>query len=431
MKLIKFLIICFCTLILTFNLFAEEVFEAPQILTSDLIRKQLVIEKTLVVTFVIIDQDNIRNIIINGVQQEFKTSDTVIITKKFRFKKGKTIIEVSAIDERGNKRTKSYMVGYGLLKNKPEKEEKSGPDSKFYYKILYGLNLEYDNNPTNDFSLPNYFGNISIDNNNIDISGVVKDSEQPDSKTTLKTILNMGYGSLNSIMGVVSSQYLKKTNAFLNSDVFFFGGGYRIGISKGHHIMFNYILNKINIGSYDFSLNHVVSTSYQFSSKSKDGASSKQLFSLEYTLKDFADPEKKEGSANTYKWDYSSLDKDKKDSFKNSITFGNSTEGSLESEVEYFTIDDDWKNKWPNGLKWDIGFGIGRRNFKNKDSTMAEMVLLKNSTRIDMPGRISSAIGWSFKNDIELVFNLKYSFNYSNVSPYERIIAGFIFNGSL
>ena len=66
-------------------LLAEEDTNAPQILTTDLIRKQILKDPEKVVSFVFVDENIITEILINGVSQNFKNSDTVLINKKFVF----------------------------------------------------------------------------------------------------------------------------------------------------------------------------------------------------------------------------------------------------------------------------------------------------------------------------------------------------------
>ena len=124
---------------------------APQILTSDLVRTQVVEDSTKEVSFVIVDSDNITDVTINGESQVIDPDTTVVIDKTFSFKTGNNLITVVAIDEKGNKREKSFLVGFqvsGDQKISAPQEEKS----KFTWKVQLGVNYEIDDNPTLDFS---------------------------------------------------------------------------------------------------------------------------------------------------------------------------------------------------------------------------------------------------------------------------------------
>ncbi|HEX7926532.1 MAG TPA: kelch repeat-containing protein [bacterium] len=89
---------------------AEDVGQGPQILTSDLARRQSVEQETLTASFLFVDEQPIVDIRINGEPQKFTQDTSVIILKQFDNKKEQQVIEVAATNVAGKTRQKSFLV---------------------------------------------------------------------------------------------------------------------------------------------------------------------------------------------------------------------------------------------------------------------------------------------------------------------------------
>ncbi|MDH5560552.1 MAG: hypothetical protein OEY59_06805 [Deltaproteobacteria bacterium] len=393
--------------------------DAPQIMTTDLIRKQVVQNPVQLVKFVIIDDDLITKIEINGVAEKFESSDTVLIVKKFRFKPGKTIIKIKATDEKGHARQKSYLVGYGITMDTEEKLEAN--KSKLSWNLVIGTALENDSNPTNDLSTP-------IDLGDIELKGVVDDSEQTDTKQTFKTIAIINYDQFKGLLGNTQSFYSKEINGFLNTNVNFASLGYKFPMGPIFALAFDVLFTDINIGGYDYSVNQTLTAALKLVNKKKSGSTSTHVFAIDNIQKSFSEKEKQESISNTYKWTLSMIDKEKLDSYSQSVTFGNSTEGTTKSEMDFITFDWDWKNKWEMGLLWDLGFGVQRRLYKN-DLPLATDTPL-GEKRVDLPMRVSTGMGWMVMKRVKILFDYRYTFNLSNKTPYVRTISGLKIDGT-
>ncbi len=392
--------------------------EAPQILTSDLVRKQVVEESTLDVSFVIVDDDNIETVLIDGVSHEFETGNTISISKQFIFQPGKTLITVEAIDEAGNRGEKSFLVGYGeegeQALDDPEKEK----DSPFKLTIQAGLSLEADSNPTNDISSPIKIGDL-------DLQGVISDSEQPDNKKSINVVAALSSGSLSGYVGLTKSDYDKSTNASLNTQTLFVGGNYTLTQSKTFSIPISLMIVDINAGDNDFSQNISIGPGLRFNSEDSDGFYVHNL-GVDITTISYADSSKSAGSQSSIYWDYNSLDKEKLDNFRFLLTTGTAATGSKESENSYIGFDMDWTNQWESGFKWDMGFGLAKLDYDNDVPLTKEL----GETRLDLLIRASNDLGWAFSPEWNLVFNYRYLFNLSNKTPYVRIVTGLTINGA-
>ena len=396
--------------------FAQTVGEnSPQIMTSDLSRKQIIKTDTKVVSFVFADDDKITEIEINGISQSFEAADTVVLTKKFRFKPGKTLIEVVARDEAGNTRQKSYLVGY---QDDSVADEKSDKKSDFFFKVKFGLTYELDDNPTNDFSTP-----VKIEG--LDVQGVVDDDEQPDYRTVVNATVLMGTETLSGFVGGVNTEYQKSENDFLNSQAVYAGLGLNLKMDGDTSFVMNYIFTDVNVAEKDFSQAHTLSPGFLFRSSDNDGFY-KHLLAVSYTATDFADETKNDDPSSGLKWEYNSLDKEKQDNFRFLAAVGTSTSGTEESEVSYKNMDFDWENLWDSDFKWDLGFGIQHREFKNEEPLTKEFL---GDTRVDLPLRFSTAMGVQFNPDWKLLYKYRYVFNLSNKSVYVRTIHGLTLNG--
>jgi hypothetical protein len=384
--------------------------DPPQILTSDLVLKQIIEDPTKVVSFVIIDSDNISEVTINGEKQEFIPAPIIEITKEFHFDPGKTLIEVVATDEAGNTREKTFLVGLGEGIQLGLEEETKPPE--FFWKANFGLKYESDSNPTLDLSSP-------IDIAGIEIEGVVSDEEQTDIRKTGNVLFSTGYGNLFGYLGGILTKYSKKDNEVLNSEAVFTGIGYTIPFSKTSNILLNGQFIDINVDEHDYSQNKTLSAGAEFEKDNEKG-NRKHLFSIDYTQKDFAEKERDVGSRSQFKWKYNSLDAQKLDEFQFKLAIGSDDDGYKETEYTFVGTDFDWFNKWETGLKFDIGFGIEYRNYPNDEPLTDEF----GKTRVDTPLRFSTGLGWEFPFNLELMYNFEYTFNLSNDTPYVRIIHG-------
>ncbi len=89
---------------------AEDSGQGPQILTSDLARRQTVEKETLTASFLFVDEQPIVDIRINGDPQKFTQDTSVIISKQFDNRKEQQVIEVVATNLSGKTRQKSFLV---------------------------------------------------------------------------------------------------------------------------------------------------------------------------------------------------------------------------------------------------------------------------------------------------------------------------------
>ncbi|MCP4755358.1 MAG: hypothetical protein GY866_31220 [Proteobacteria bacterium] len=385
----------------------------PQILSPDLVRKQEFKETPQVINFVVIGENTIKTIVINGVFQQFKPATTVVITKRFGFEQGKSTIIVTVVDEKGNKNEKEFLVGYGK-----RKIEKYLPDKKAEFSWTANLEsrLEIDSNPTNDMSSPIH-----------SLQGVVSDDSQSDIRLKLKGVVTAEFGSFNGLFGGIATQYQKGINDFLNSQVVFGGVGIDKYISKGRSLILDYMLVDMNVGGYDYAVAHTLSPGIAFRSRNNRHENRILFLGVDFIAKDFAAGNREDGTRRTYKLDYRILDDEQLHYFRGLVAVGNSTEGTKESEYSFYKFDLAWKNRWEFGLFWDFGFGLQRRTFE--DNTPTSMETMLGSEYVDLPFRFSSAVGWDFDKRWKLAFEYEHTINLSNNVPYERKIYGLVLSG--
>jgi hypothetical protein len=390
----------------------------PQILTSDLMRKQIIETPTILVTFVFIDNDNITYVEINGEEEDITPDKTIVVRKKFTFFPGRTLIKVKAIDEHGLEMEKHYLVGFetedeGLLMEEDKKDS-------FFWSASINLKYEYDDNPTNDASLPIKVGDL-------DLQGVIDDDEQPDYRKVFGGTLSAKYGSFSTSFGGIETTYNKPDNDFLNSRAIFIGLGFRTALTDSIHYQLNYLYLDININKYDYSSNQKIDTGFQFANKDSDGYYNHYL-GISYLEKDFAAADQEKGSQSSINWTYDSLDAESLDLFRSNIAYGNSSDGNEDSEFTYSNWDFDWFNRWEAGFKWDLGFGFQQRQYKYAKPLSTETPF--GEKRVDIPIRFSNGFGWHFNDKWQAMFNYRYVFNLSNKSPYVRTIYGLSVNGT-
>ncbi|MBI4083358.1 MAG: hypothetical protein HY423_12185 [Candidatus Lambdaproteobacteria bacterium] len=391
---------------------------APQILTADLAFRQKVETDRLRVNFVIVDTDKVTEVRINGIPQQFTPADTVQITAELQFNPGRNTVTVEAVDEQGNKRVRKFLVGLGDV-------DISAPTP-----ITWGLALdvryELDDNPTNDLSSPIDIPEIGK------LQGAVDDKEQPDYRTTLGATLTITRGALSGFLGARNATYAKAANEALGTQIAFAGLTLSAAMSETSLFRFGYTFMDINVGTTDYSVNHVVSPAFVFSSKDDKGSYRKTL-GLDVTAKDFALKDQKDTTDVTLKWRAFAIDPENQDSYRFQLQLGSSGEGQLNNEgkdaslYNFASMDFDWKNRWDRGFLFDIGFGFQYRNYPNETNILFDAL---GKTRVDNLIRFSTAFGWGFGPDWAVRLNYDYLFDLSNKSPYVRTIAGVALTGA-
>jgi hypothetical protein len=182
--------------------------ESPQILTTDLKRRQTSNEVQLPVSWVIYDDDLIQEILINGKPVKFAKSQTVVINRLLNLKPGKNLISVTATDSEQNLRTRRYLVLYAKELGQapesplPHEEDHKKDIPKFSWKIVAGLKYENDSNPSQDIGIPVKIGDIEI-------QGVIDDSQQADTRISQNLLALLSYGTINAFIGVNQTGYSK------------------------------------------------------------------------------------------------------------------------------------------------------------------------------------------------------------------------------
>lgn len=399
----------------------EEVNEAPQIMTSDLTLKQVVQKETLPVSFIIIDDDQIIEILINDVPVSFTPGTTVVIDRAFVFKPGKTVIKISAMDEMGNIREKTYLVGYQLADAKAFMAEDKEEKSDFFWKVSFGANIDSDSNPMSDAGLP-------IDIPGMDISlGIIPDSQQPDIRTALNGTAIVGYGQAVGYVGFSYASYAKSSNDFLASQAIFLGGGYTFTLSESSSLRINGLILDINMGGQDYSQNIGLSPTFSFTSSDEEGGTNTETVGLDLVSVNYADTNLAASTQITVKWNTLSLDPEKLDVYDGTMAIGTSSSGTPASQNTFITFDYDWRNKWPSGFTFDIGFGYGFKSYPNYSG-----LLVFGDSKMELPLRFSTGFGWQFNSNFSIKYDIKYTLTVGNAasSNVTRSTQGIKFKGA-
>jgi N-acetylneuraminic acid mutarotase len=84
--------------------------EGPQILTSDLTRRQTITTDTFRVNFVIVDTDPVTEVTLNGEKQTIEPDQAIALTKEIDNRREQTVVTITATNRLGKKREKSYLV---------------------------------------------------------------------------------------------------------------------------------------------------------------------------------------------------------------------------------------------------------------------------------------------------------------------------------
>src|SRR5690349_19001107 len=204
----------------------------PQILTSDLALENEVTSDSLTVNFVILSDAPVTEVTINGEKQQITAGDTVSISKQLSFTKARNLITISATDKNGKTRERVYAV---TLKGAAAPAEH---EAKLAYFASVKASYEIDGNPTNDLSTP-----IAIQG--VDIKGVVKDSEQPDTRITLQATGGLTYGKWTAFVGGLSQTYGKSDNDGLNTQIVYFGGSGRWNLGGTRDFVLTYVFTDL------------------------------------------------------------------------------------------------------------------------------------------------------------------------------------------
>ncbi len=394
--------------------------ETPKVVTTDLQRRQKVDKDKLIASFVIYDDGIVSKVLINGQAQKFEPADTVVLTKEFTFLHGRNLIEVLVEDDKGNEEEFLYLVAYGEGVELEPEEKPASSKQKIETNFVFGLKYEMDDNPTSDIGSPVKIGDI-------DLQGVVKDSEQPDMKRSANAIAIMNYGKFNAAVGASVGDYAKEENKPIDSMVIFANLCGEYGTFESGWL-WNYMFLDFNLGEADYSQNHSFSVGYKQGDRSDEAGSKKNVYSLSYTHKEFAASSAKAGGQQNIGWEHSRRDAENMDSFRSVISVGNNYEGYEESQFDSLNLDMDWNNKWQQGALFDIGFGLQYRSYKNEQPLSVDTPL--GDTRVDVPLRLSTALGWEIKQGWNIKYNYSYLLNLSNKSPYVRQLHGLALQGS-
>ncbi len=421
----KLLILLFITILGVFpvsSLYAQgdENEAAPEILTTDLVRRQQVESSQLEVSFVIYDDDAITDVIINGESQSFEPATTLNIEKMLNFVEGKNIITVKAIDVNGNERTKNYLVAYGVDLASLEEEQPTADkaeDEGFKWKIVGGIQLNSDSNPSNDLSLP-----IAIED--FEITGQIDDAEQTDTQTAINLMGIFSYGKIGGLVGYAQGTYSKDIYETLNSAVMIAGVSY---VPKPNEDGFDgrYTLMDIKLGSEAYAQYHIFKVGYQFGRSDKEDGTTRHLWGLLYNHKIFDDSALDTGNITLFRWEYTNLDADNLDFFKSVIAFGSGSDGTEKTEYSGFAIDFDWSNQWESGFMQGIGMGLHYKTFPNDEPLISDL----GDSRTDLPIRLSFSLGWAFTPNWSLQYKYDYKVNISTKKPSQRIINGLQLKG--
>lgn len=394
--------------------------EGPKILTTDLMPRQKVDASQKIVSFVFDSDDPIISITINGQDQKIKSAKFITLTKDFRFMPGRNLITVKAKDSKTIENTVNYIVIYGKDPDALSKAAEEQSSSPWSLNATIALKYERDDNPTLDFGSPVKLGDM-------DIQGMVKDSEQPDYRTSMNALATLTKGKGNFKAGIYTIDYTESKYAPLDSEVIILGGGLSPA-GKDGGFLFDYMFMDINAGGFDYAQNHMFTTGYLWKKKRSDGSSRTHGLNILYMYKKFAAADAIAGYQDQLSWEYTSLDAQQQDLYRQVFSVGKSQEGFATSKYTYASMDFDWNNKWTSGVLFNTGFGLQGRQYKNEDPLSVNTPL--GDKRIDIPFRLSAELGWEFYKQWSVALTGEYNVNLSNKSPWVRTIEGVILRGS-
>jgi len=382
----------------------------PRIMTPSMMRKQQITSPDLVVHFVVVDDDPVVSVKINGDLQKVEPNKTLLITRKLHFNPGRTLIEVQAEDQAGNVSNRSFLVLF-----EPAAAEAAEDSNPLKWNLIIEAVAQTDDNPTEDLSSPVKIGDLEL-------QGVVEDSQQTDQLKNLKALLVVYKGDYNGIFGASSRAYDKAANELLNSQVLFAGAGWKHLVGDGFFIKADYLFTDLNLGAADYAQYHGITPALLWETKDDTGVS-KHTLALELVTKKFAELEQEDGAQQGLKWLYQQTDPDK-DRFDSVMSVGTASQGTDDSVEDYLIMSFNWHNQWA-GPFFDIGFDVEYEKYKNQVPLSANTPLGK--TRLDLPVSYQTALGWQGVG-WSLKYHYRYLLNLSNKVLYERTVHGI--NGS-
>lgn len=381
----------------------------PQVMTSDLAVENEVQTDSLTASFVVVSDANITALSINGEPQQFTPGDTVQVTKTFKFTKPRTLITLSATDQNGKTKERTWAVNF---KNAPV-------EKALTWAVTVKAAEEVDTNPTLDLSSP-----IAI--KGVDIKGVVKDSKQSDTRTTLQGDGSITYGQWTGFVGAYEQVYGKADNKGLKVLATYAGGTGRFNMGGTRDFLATYTFTDLNIGDNDYAQMHTITPAFEFRSEDNKGSYTHTL-ALDYTQKNFASGSQTDGGQADVRWNYHRLNADKLNQFDSVIALGNYTEGIKEQDYSYVGFNTDWIYRWDTGLRIDWGLGFEYRDFPDDKQPLTKQF---GETRLDTLWRASLGAGWQFNPKWSAMFGYRYLTDISNKSPYVRQIYGVTVDGA-
>lgn len=388
--------------------------DPPEILSAELALKTVLESDRLEATFVIVDTDPITEVTIDGEVQPITPGDTVQVTRNFVFTQDVTRVKVTATDEAGHTRTVVYTVFRpGVDPNTVADEPK---EDKLRWFVNYSLAFESDSNPSQDLSLP--FG--------IDIADVpsLGTNAPSDSRTNLLLTGGVTKGRWSAFGGLWNIGYASDTykNTY-NVTAYFAGGTGTFKLGGDYDFRMGYTLMHLEIGGNKYSLQHTLSPGF-VAKREDDGDTYRTVWGLDLAIKQFKDTVNQSDTTDLrFRYDVTRVRANKLDRRRRVIAVGQSSEGIPDTEYSYLSVDYDWRNRWESGLIWDIGWGIAYRNYPNDAPIFG-------STRLDLPLRFSTGIGWRFRPELTVLGSMSYLQNISSGAPFTRTVVGVGVNGT-
>lgn len=364
--------------------------DPPQILTSELSLTQVVHKPLLKVHFIIADKNNISEVSINGEAQAIKNGPNVLVTREFQLIRGYNRIEVTAVDEKGNTRTKSYLVAY---------------QPALWLSLDFELEakIENDDNPTTLLS-----------------QGSANNSNQPDTLSTLKMVFGANYGDIFGGSGLVDASYANSDNEALESRMVYLVVGYRFKASDAVLFPISFTFTDMDSGGNDFALMRSESLGISYTNQNDVESTITHMVRFELTSKDFALDILEDGSQYKLSWDYSNMDKNKLNSLGWHIAMGNNTDGVPITDFNFINIGFDTRLRWENGYLLEGEFGIQQRNYLNDEQPLV------GETRLDQLSQLHLGTGWRFRHpNLTVKISSDIFNNASNKRPYKRNLYGF------
>jgi len=89
---------------------AQQDDQGPQILTADLTRRQVITTDTFRISVVIVDQEPIVEVRVDGVKENIEPDQAIALNKEIDNRREETIVTISATNRSGHTREKSFLV---------------------------------------------------------------------------------------------------------------------------------------------------------------------------------------------------------------------------------------------------------------------------------------------------------------------------------